>query len=196
MKVIVGLGNPGGEYEQTRHNIGYMVVDKLSRELGSGVPKWEQQEKFRAFIANIGGVLLVKPITFMNNSGESVQKITSFYKISHSDIWVVHDDIDLPIGKIKIRERGGTAGHNGLESIVKHIGTDEFVRFRLGIGRGKEAITKNTDQQLRHRSVIDFVLSKFTQHEAGELRKLIKYGTEAVQMALTEGLDKAMNRFN
>lgn len=196
MKLIVGLGNPGAEYADTRHNIGFMVVDKLAREIGRDTLSWKQDDKREAYVAKVGEVLLVKPVIFMNNSGIAVKKIVDFYKIDPSDVWVIHDDIDLPIGKIRIRDKGGTAGHNGVESIMKHLGTDKFLRFRLGIGRGKEDIKKSTDQNLGHRSVMDFVLSRFTKSEAGELKKLIKYGVEAVRMALSDGLDKTMNRFN
>ena len=196
MKLIVGLGNPGGQYKDSRHNIGYMVVDKLAREIGRQGLVWERDEKRNAETARVGDVILVKPLTFMNNSGIAVKKLVDYYKISPRDVWVIHDDIDLPIGKLKIREGGGTAGHNGIESIMKLLGTDGFMRFRLGIGRGREDVKKGTDQNLRHRAVINFVLSRFTLSEAGSLRKLIKYGVAAVRMALTDGVDKAMNRFN
>lgn len=196
MKLIVGLGNPGKEYENTRHNIGFMVVDKLAKELSTGTVTWEDNKKFAVLICKIGDVLLVKPQTYMNASGEAVVKLVQFYKLEPSDVWVIHDDIDLPLGKIRLREQGAAAGHNGMESILKSLETDAIVRFRLGIGRGKEDKHKHTDQQLRHRSVISFVLSRFTQGEAGDLRKLVKHGTEAVRVALFEGIDKAMNRFN
>ena len=196
MKLIVGLGNPGGQYEDTRHNIGFMVVDKLAREIGRDTLSWQKDTKRQALMAKVGEVVLVKPTTFMNNSGIAVSRVASLYKIAPVDVWVVHDDIDLPLGKIRIRKGGGTAGHNGLESIIKELGSDAFFRVRLGIGRGREDIKKSTDHNLRHRSVIAFVLSHFTQSEAGSLRKLIKYGVEAVRIALTEGVDRAMNRFN
>ena len=196
MKLIVGLGNPGKEYQDTRHNIGFMVIDKLAKELGSGDHNWEFNKKANALVLKGGGVLLVKPQTYMNSSGVAVSFLVSYYKLNVSDVWVIHDDLDLPLGKIKIRGKGASAGHNGIDSIITLLGSDQFVRFRLGIGRGKEDIHKSSDQQLSHRRVIDFVLSHFTQNEAGALRKLVKYGSEAVRIALTEGLDKAMNRFN
>jgi PTH1 family peptidyl-tRNA hydrolase len=196
MKLIVGLGNPGGQYEDTRHNIGFMVIDKLAREIGRDTLKWEENTKHQAMIAKVGDVILVKPITFMNNSGMAVSKLASFYKIDPSDVWVIHDDLDLPLGKIRIRQNGGTGGHNGVDSILKHLGTDGFLRVRLGIGRGREDAKKNINQNLSHSAVIDFVLSRFTQSEAGSLNKLIKYGVEAVRLMLDEGIDRAMNRFN
>lgn len=186
MKLIVGLGNPGGQYMDTRHNIGYMVVDKLAREIGRDTLLWQQDTKRQAMVAKVGDILIAKPITFMNSSGVAVSQLSSFYKIKVDDVWVIHDDIDLPLGKIRIRKGGGTGGHHGVDSILKELGSDTFLRFRLGIGRGVED----------KRSVVDFVLSRFTQSEAGSLKKLIKYGVEAVRIALTDGIDKAMNRFN
>lgn len=188
MKLIVGLGNPGAQYANTRHNIGFMVVDKLEKELAQGVPPaWQKDEKKNVLTAKIGEVLLVKPQTFMNKSGFAVRALVDFYKLTPADVWVIHDDIDLSLGKIKIREKGSSAGHNGVESIIKELGTDAFVRFRLGIGKGVD---------MHDRSVISFVLSRFRQSEAGTFKHLIQHGTEAVQMAILKGLDRAMNRFN
>jgi PTH1 family peptidyl-tRNA hydrolase len=219
MKLIVGLGNPGSEYEDTRHNIGFMVLDKLAKELGSESARWEEHEKFQAVTARAGDVMLVKPITFMNRSGDAISALMRFYKLSPSDVWVIHDDIDLPLGKIRVRERGSSAGHNGVQSVIESLKTDAFVRFRIGIGRGKAtgkirlgffgqtgddepATTKNKDgiekklESERHQGVISFVLSRFTQGEAGTLKHLIKNGSEAVRTALTDGVDQAMTRFN
>ena len=195
MKLIVGLGNPGPEYGSTRHNVGFMVVDKLARELGTDLV-WEENKKHNALLARTGDVLLVKPLTHVNGSGYAVRSLVDFYKLAPADVWVVHDDIDLPLGKIRIREKGGSAGHNGVDSILKHLKTDVFVRFRLGIGRGKESTGLNADKNLHHRSVITFVLSRFKQGEAGSLKHLVKNGAEAIRIALFEGIDKAMNRFN
>ena len=196
MKLIVGLGNPGGKYASTRHNIGYMVAERLARELGSGQPTWETNAKWNVETAKIGEVLLAKPLTFMNKSGFAVKALMDFYKLEPSDIWVVHDDIDLPLGKIRIREKGGTAGHNGVDSILREVKSDAFVRFRLGIGRGKESTGRQMDKNLHHRSVIAFVLSRFSQGEAGALKHLVKHGTEAVRIALMKGLDRARQQFN
>ena len=196
MKLIVGLGNPGKEYESTRHNIGFMVLDRLSHELGAGPVVWQTDTKKNVMTAKIGDVLLVKPLTFMNKSGFAVKALVDFYKLESADVWVAHDDIDLPLGKIRIRQKGGTAGHNGVDSILQQLKSDLFVRFRLGIGRGGEAAGRQTDKNLHHRSVIQFVLSRFHQGEVGEFRKLVKHGTDAVRIALINGIDKAMNRFN
>jgi PTH1 family peptidyl-tRNA hydrolase len=196
MKLIVGLGNPGEKYKDTRHNVGFLVVDKLAHELGSSETKWSLSEKHKAEIAKTGDLILVKPQTFMNASGASVAALVSYYHLKPSDVWVIHDDLDLPLGKIRIRVGGASAGHHGVDSIIEALKTDTFTRFRLGIGPGKEAIEKNSDQHLHRRNVIDFVLSRFTQSEAGELKHIVKHGAEAVRTALMDGMDKAMNRFN
>lgn len=197
MNIIVGLGNPGPEYLDSRHNIGFMVADHLAREIGGANLVWSMDTKHNALVAKAADVLLVKPQTFMNNSGTAVAGLVSYYKIKPENVWVIHDDIDLPLGKIRIRQKGGSAGHNGVESILKTLGSDAFIRFRLGVGRGgKESTGENADKNLHHRSVIQFVLSRFNRHEAGSLKHLVKHGTDAVQMAILEGLDKAMNRFN
>lgn len=196
MKCIVGLGNPGGQYKDTRHNIGFMVVDKLARELGATGSLWQFDRKHNAEIMKIGDVILVKPQTLMNASGMAVRSLMSFYKLKPADIWVVHDDLDLPLGKIRIRTGGASAGHHGVDSLIRELKADGFVRFRLGIG--KDAPTKATvaDRTFHQSRVVKFVLSRFTLSEAGSLKKLIKYGVEAIRIALNDGTDKAMNRFN
>ncbi|MFZ2025621.1 MAG: aminoacyl-tRNA hydrolase [Microgenomates group bacterium] len=208
MKIIVGLGNPGSEYQDTRHNIGFMTIDKLAKELTPESVSWKEEAKFSAMTTKIGEVVLVKPITFMNNSGVAVSAIMHFFKLTPADVWVIHDDIDLPIGKIRIRQKGSSAGHRGVESLIAELKTDAFVRFRLGIGRGKLFSKGDSDtqdiekgnagkaQHGRHQWDISFVLSRFSQGEAGTLKHLIKNGTEAVRIALNEGIDKAMTRFN
>lgn len=208
MKIIVGLGNPGSEYEDTRHNIGFMAIEKLAKELSTETVNWQKSEKDNAFLARVGDIILVKPLTFMNDSGKTVARLMHFYKLNPQDIWVIHDDMDLPIGKIRIRERGSSGGHRGVDSIIRELKSNEFVRFRLGIGRGKlighgsddgEEVGKasiHQEQHARHQSVISFVLSRFTQSEAGLLKHLIKNGSDAVRIALNDGVDKAMGRFN
>lgn len=197
MKLIVGLGNPGDKYRDTRHNVGFMVVDKLAHELGSSDTTWNFEKKHKAFVAKCGDVLLVKPETFMNASGIAVGSVAVFYHINPEDIWVVHDDLDLPLGKIRIRRGGGSAGHHGIESLMRDLKSDAFVRFRLGIGRGMEAKgEKSSKKNFHRRFVMDFVLSKFKRSEAGELKHIVKHGVEAIRIALFDGIDRAMNRFN
>lgn len=186
MTLIVGLGNPGAQYDNTRHNIGFMVMDKLEKELVQGVaPPWAKDDKRKILTVKIGNHILAKPQTFMNNSGFAVRALMDFYKLTPGDVWIVHDDIDLPLGKIKIRAKGGSAGHNGIASIISQLGTDAFVRFRLGIGRG-----------VTHSSVVSFVLSRFHQGEAGEFTKLIKHAVEAIQIGMNKGIERAMNQYN
>lgn len=197
MKLIVGLGNPGDKYLNTRHNIGFRAVEKLLKDLAPvEQSNWRRDPKNKAEIAKIGEILLVKPQTFMNAAGFAVEKIARYYDIKIlGDLWVVHDDLDLPLGKIKIRKDGGTAGHHGLESIVEQLGAADFVRFRLGVGRpkGHDAWGK---ANIKRREVEKYVLSEFAEEEEKEVGRLIKKASEAVRVALTKGLESAMNRFN
>ncbi|MBI4066543.1 aminoacyl-tRNA hydrolase, partial [Candidatus Gottesmanbacteria bacterium] len=182
--------------ESTRHNIGFMVVDKLSRELAPGPVSWQEDTDRKALVVRMGDVILAKPTTYVNNSGFAVGALIRYYKLAAEDLWVVYDDLDLPLGKIRIRQSGGTGGHNGIESIIAHLKTDKFIRFRLGIGRGRETPAAERDKNLHHRSVIAFVLSRFGRGEAGQMKHLVKRGSEAVRVALLDGIDKAMNRFH
>jgi len=205
MKVIVGLGNPGEKYEKTRHNLGFMVLDRFLKDFKNvSESVWSEKEKFKSRLFEINfrsqkgkeeKIILAKPKTYMNNSGLAVSLLLSYFKLQPFDIWVVHDDIDLPLGSIRIRLGGSSGGHKGVASIIDSIGTEKFWRFRLGIGHPKKIQdSKSKTQNLR--KVDDFVLSSFTQKEAGELRKVIKQGSKAIAEALENGLDKAMNKFN
>lgn len=198
MKIIVGLGNPGEKYEKTRHNIGFMVLDQLLKNYEPVKDTvWVNEAKFKADIAEIvwqpkhgkeERVILVKPKTYMNNSGMAVNLVTSFYKVLSTDLWVVHDDADLKLGAVRIRLGGGSAGHRGIESILQHIPDGNFWRMRLGIGRPEEhASVKGID---------GFVLGDFTSQEHAKVRELIPHATKAIEDALEEGVDKAMNRYN
>jgi PTH1 family peptidyl-tRNA hydrolase len=196
MKLIIGLGNPGREYQDTRHNIGFMVLDKLEKEIARGTPPaWQRDEKKNVLSVRLGDVILVKPQTFMNKSGYAVKAMMDYYNLTPQDVWIIHDDMDLPLGKIKVREKGSSAGHNGVQSIIDQLKTDSFVRFRLGIGKELDP-TGQSDKPMRHRNVISYVLSRFRQSEAGSFKHLIKHGTDAVRLALDKGLPGAMNRFN
>ena len=196
MNLIVGLGNPGEKFASTRHNIGFMVVEHLAKELTGEALVWRDESKHHGLIAKSTDAILLKPTTFMNAAGVSVASVAGYYKISLGDVWVIHDDLDLPLGKIRIRTGGGSAGHHGVDSIMREIKNDAFVRFRLGIGRGMEGTKKSSNKNFHRRSVIDFVLSKFRTSEAGELKHLVKRGSEAVKIAFQSGMDRAMNRFN
>jgi len=196
MKLIVGLGNPGEKYKDTRHNVGFMVVDKLAHELGGTDIHWEEKLKHSASIAKTGEVVLVKPLTYMNASGVAVKSVAGFYHVQPKDIWVVHDDLDLPLGKIRIRIGGASAGHHGIDSIIRALGSDRFVRIRLGIGKGKSGSGIVADRKLHQSSVVRFVLSRFGRSEGGELKHLVAHGVEAARVAIFKGVDRAMNRFN
>lgn len=195
MKLIVGLGNPGKKYERTRHNLGFAVVEGL-------VQKWNvsphAKKKFssRLFFQRQKELILVQPQTMMNASGFAVKKIVDFYQIEPAEVWVIHDDLDLPLGKIRIRRGGGTAGHRGIDSIVAQLGTADFVRFRLGIGRplrgGKQLAVETPDKK----EVDDYVLAPFKATEKKLARKMIDQAVEAVNLALKENLKAAMTRFN
>ncbi|MFC1626899.1 aminoacyl-tRNA hydrolase, partial [Patescibacteria group bacterium] len=153
MKLIVGLGNPGKKYDGTRHNIGFAVVDRVCETLFSTKPIWNKDASKTAIIIKHKDYIFAKPTTFMNVSGNAVQALSSFYKIKPVDIWIIHDEIDLPLGTIRIRTSGGSAGHNGVQSIIDRLGTDAFVRFRLGVGNSERSDT------------VDHVLSRFDGDE-------------------------------
>lgn len=169
--LIIGLGNIGKEYENTRHNIGFTVIDAYRKE--QGFPDWQEKTKFKAFISEdfINGkkIVLAKPTTFMNNSGEAVRTLKDFYKITNKDIVVIHDELDLPLGTIKEKVSGGSAGNNGLKSIISHIGED-FKRIRIGI---KNDLLEKMD-------AADFVLAKFSADEKKQLPKVTEAAIEKI----------------
>lgn len=203
MKIIIGLGNPGDKYESTRHNLGFVVIDHFLKSF-EPVRKenWQDSPKFKSEVAQIEWqpkagilqkVLLAKPKTYMNLSGMAVQLLSSFYKVQPSDIWIVHDDFDLPIGAMKIRFGGASAGHHGVQSIIDFLGTDKFWRFRLGTG---ESHTKGKIAKHKIRAADDFVLHSFGRGESGKIRELIKRAVKAIETGLEEDLLKSQNRFN
>ncbi len=155
MKLLVGLGNPGKKYEQTRHNVGFIILDHIALEQGVA---WEQQKKANALIAKHGQTILAKPQTFMNNSGSSVQKLAAFYGVSLADLVVVHDDVDLEFGKTKFALGMGSAGHHGIEDIIEKLGSKEFWRLRVGVGRP-------SGEGAGKFEVEDYVLGNFTAEE-------------------------------
>ncbi len=206
MKLIVGLGNPDSKHEKTRHNLGFMVIDSLFKNYSSPKDSFREEKKFKSQIAELDWqpkkntgekVFLAKPLTYMNNSGLAVKTIAVFYKISPKDIWIIHDEVDLPLGAMKIRLGGSSAGHKGVESILENLKTDKFWRFRMGIGEQKSSrFNRDKPQKSKLRKIDDFVLGGFAESERGKAREIIKKGTKAIESALEEGLEKAMNRFN
>ena len=185
---ILGLGNPGEKYKNTRHNIGFRIIDEFKGK--NNFPEFKLSKKFYSLISeNISNdekIILAKPQTFMNLSGETVQTLTSFYKIKTKDIIIIHDDIDLPLGKIRISKGRGSAGHKGIESIISKIGSNNFTRIRIGVCAQKEK-PKNPER---------FVIQKFSKKEEAILKKVIKKANEAIETLIKEGLETAMNKYN
>ena len=184
--LIVGLGNPGVAYENTRHNIGFQVLDQL----GERQKKPIQRLKFKALtnLFTISGekVLVMKPVTYMNVSGEAVRPAADFYKIPPERILVVSDDTALPAGRLRIRKGGSAGGHNGLKSIIQHLGSDQFPRLRVGVGE-----KPHPDYDMA-----DWVLGKFTGEDKKKMDQAVERAAEAIECILKDGLDRGMSRFN
>ena len=183
--LIVGLGNPGFQYEHTRHNAGFVVVDMLADDFGISLNRNKFDVRYGRGIVEDHDVILANPMAFMNCSGPPVQKLAAFFKIPGEDLVVIHDDIDLAFGRLKIKEKGGHGGHKGLKSIIKATGEDQFVRLRVGVGRSETG-----------RGVMDHVLGPVSDEEAKVLDAIVNRAREAVVTILTEGSKVAMNRFN
>ncbi|MBI4704042.1 MAG: aminoacyl-tRNA hydrolase [Deltaproteobacteria bacterium] len=187
MLLVVGLGNPGRAYAGHRHNVGFMTVDALAAKLGAGPFRAKfAGEMVRVEIAAREAVLL-KPMTFMNDSGRSVRAATVFFKLAPEDVLVIHDELDLPFGTVRLKRCGGHAGHNGLRSLVAHLGTPDFCRIRIGIGRPPEGFAGDG---------ADFVLSPFPAAERDELTRYLRTAAEIVLDIAARGFEAAMNQFN
>ena len=184
--LVVGLGNPGEKYENTRHNVGFLTVDELAER--ARVPV--QKLKYRALTntVELGGAraLLMKPVTYMNLSGEAVGQAARFYKIPPERVLVISDDVSLPLGKLRIRKSGSAGGHNGLKNIIQHLGTDQFPRVKIGVGE-----KPHPDYDMA-----DWVLSKFTGEDLKTITEAVKRAADAAACVVKDGPDKAMNRFN
>jgi PTH1 family peptidyl-tRNA hydrolase len=185
MKMFIGLGNPGSKYEQTRHNAGFMAIDALSKEWGIEL---SLEKKFKGHlgrgVVNGEKVLLLKPMTFMNLSGESVRAVMDFYEIPVEDIVVMYDELDLPTGKIRAREKGSAGGHNGMKSIISHVKTQNFKRIRIGIDRHPRIPT------------VEYVLGRFSEGERAMLNQAIDLTVKASETALAHSFVKVMTDFN
>jgi len=190
MLLIIGLGNPGWKFQKTRHNLGFRVVDELVRK--NNFPRFKLSKKFLAEISEgkiaDQKVILAKPQTFMNLSGKSVKKLTNNLQLTTYNLWVIHDDLDLPLGKIRISVGRGAAGHKGVESIIKELKTKNFVRFRVGV--------KPKTSNLKPETLDRFVLQKFTREEEKILKKIIKKTIEIINFSLKSGIEKTMQKFN
>jgi peptidyl-tRNA hydrolase, PTH1 family len=187
MKLIVGLGNPGREYRETRHNIGFMVVDEIARrqDLTFSMAPSQVPDAFVAKKFGLNTFLLAKPLTFMNRSGDAVSALARYYGIAPADLLVVYDDIDLPFTRLRARARGSAGTHNGMRSVVERLGTTEFSRLRLGVGRGDS-----------RRDLADHVLAKFEPDEQSELDTFVTRAADAAEMFAATDIITVMNTFN
>lgn len=185
MKIIVGLGNPGAKYAGTRHNVGFSVILKLADKYNISLTEKKHKAEFGKGIIEGEKVILAMPQTYMNLSGESVRELMDYYKCDCSDIIVIYDDIDLAVGKLRIREKGSAGGHNGMKNIILHLGSQEFTRIRVGVG-----------QKPKNMDLADYVLSRFGSDEQPVMNEGFDRACEAVAVALSEGTPAAMNRFN
>jgi peptidyl-tRNA hydrolase, PTH1 family len=199
VKAICGLGNPGRDYERHRHNVGFMVVDALCRRAGASLT----QEKFQGRLGQgiLAGekLLFLEPQTYMNESGRCLVAATQFYKLGPADVLVIHDELDLPFGKLQLKAGGGTGGHNGLKSIAGLWGTEQFDRLRFGIGKpggGGTGPGGSTEGETARGSVVGHVLSAFAKGELPELEALIEKAADAAALWVAHGMQTAMNRFN
>ena len=187
LHLIVGLGNPGAEYARTRHNAGFMVVDELARRANAA---WKLEKKFNARVAKRDRgdrrILFAQPQTFMNGSGESVAALLNFYRVPALQLLVVVDDADLPLGEIRLRPKGSSGGHHGLESIEQHVGSRNYARLKIGIGRTTEGA----------REITNYVLGRFSAPEKPLLEKVLQRAADQAECWVTDGIERAMNRFN
>lgn len=184
MKMVVGLGNPGDEYKNTRHNAGFIIVDDYAKK--HGVSK--MQEKFNGLYTKIymnnDYFLLVKPLSYMNLSGTVVKKYADYFKINPKDILIIHDDLDMPVGKIKVKYKGSSGGHNGIKSIIENLNTDYFPRFKIGISR---------DDKI---SIKDYVLSKFSSEDIKKIDKICSFAPSLIDDFINNDIERVMSKYN
>ena len=187
MRLIVGLGNPGKEYRETRHNVGFRVVDEIAgrHDLALAMAPSQVPDAFLAKKYGPEPWLVAKPLTFMNRSGDAVAALSHYYDIAPTDLLVVVDEVALPFGRLRARARGSAGGHNGLKSVIERLGTTEFPRLRLGVGRGDT-----------RRDLADHVLSKFEADELAALEEFITRAADAAEMFAADGIEKVMNTYN
>jgi PTH1 family peptidyl-tRNA hydrolase len=191
-QLIVGLGNPEPKYDQTRHNIGFAAIDALARAWQFSLTENRKfQGQFAEGLALGGGkIQLLKPLTYMNRSGQSVQSLTSWYKIHPESVLVIYDDMDLPLGKTRLRLSGSAGGHNGMKSIISHLNSQNFPRLRIGIGKPKGAANDDNADTVSH------VLGKFSATESKLMNVVLDFVVECAELTLKQGVEKAMNRCN
>lgn len=192
-QLIVGLGNPGAKYEQTRHNIGFAAIDTLAQ-------RWQislaENRKFQGIFGEGMGrhrekMRLLKPLTYMNRSGQSIRAVLDWYKIPPEAVLIIYDDMDLPVGKLRLRQSGSAGGHNGMKSAISHLGTQEFPRLRIGIGNPKDQATSAGNGE-----VVSHVLGRFSARESQLMDEVLQWVVEAIELSLTQGVPKAMSLYN
>ena len=184
MKLIVGLGNPGKEYERTRHNTGFMVMDALADKLNVSIDKSKFNGLYTKCKYQGEDIIILKPQTYMNNSGESIIQFMHYFKIDVEELLVVYDDLDLPTGKLRLRESGSAGGHNGIKSILQHVGTSKFKRIRVGIEKNPLI------------PIVDYVLGKFSGDEVDLINQGVDQAVKAIQLYLEKDFNHAMNLYN
>jgi PTH1 family peptidyl-tRNA hydrolase len=191
-QLIVGLGNPEPKYDKTRHNIGFAAVDALSRswKIPLGENRKFQGEFGEGIAPNREKIRLLKPLTYMNLSGQSMQAVTSWYKLPPESVLVIYDDMDLPLGKTRLRLSGSAGGHNGMKSAIAHLSTQNFPRLRIGIGKPKNADSSDDSNTVSH------VLGRFSASETKLMSEVLEFVVECVELSLKQGVEKAMNRCN
>ena len=191
MKIIAGLGNPGAEYAKTKHNVGFMFIDALADALGLSASDWKDKFEAKVADARIGTekVVLVKPQTYMNESGRAVGPLMNWYKLDPEDLIVVHDDMDIPAGTIRIRKKGSAGGHNGIKSIDRSLGTPKYARVRMGVGHSKRGANA-------HDNTVNWVLGGFGPDQRKQLPEFLADGADAAEDIIFHGLAKTQEKFN
>ena len=184
--LVVGLGNPGDQYDNTRHNVGFAVADELARRGGFSIQRLKHKALTQSAVIGGQGVLVMKPVAYMNLCGEAVADAARFYKVAPDHVLVISDDVDLPVGKLRLRKSGSAGGHNGLKNIIQHLGTDQFPRLKVGVG-GKP----HPDYDMA-----SWVLGKLQGQDKAVMDQAVERAADAVECLLEQGLERAMNRFN
>ena len=184
MKMVVGLGNPGKEYENTRHNIGFMIIDHYAKTNNLATFQKKYNGLYTKCVLDNEIFILLKPLSYMNLSGTVVQKYAHYFKIKPNDILIVQDDLDMPVGKIKLKSKGSSGGHNGIKNIIENLKTEEFPRFKIGISKNEKA------------SIKDYVLGKFSNEDFEKIQQIMKFSDDIINDFLKKDIEKVMSKYN